>query len=114
MAVNRYMLGERIYESRKKRKLTQSDLAEMVGISNTYLSHIENGSKNMSMDTFIDIVNALGVTPDELLMDSVRSVDMRLGDRISEVMNGCSIYEKKVMLDVIAALKAALMANRDN
>ena len=114
MPINRYTLGERIYESRKRRKLTQSDLAEMVGISNTYLSHIENGSKNMSMDTFIDIVNALGVTADELLIDNIRTDDMLLGDKVSEVLKGCSVYEKKVMLDVLAAIKKALIANKNN
>ena len=114
MPINRYTLGERIYEIRKKRKLTQSELAEMVGISNTYLSHIENGSKNMSMDTFIDIVNALGVTADELLIDNIYTGDMLLGDKISEVLKGCSAYEKRVMLDILTAIKKALVANKSN
>lgn len=109
MPINRYALGERIYESRKNRKLTQSDLAELAGISNTYLSHIENGSKNMSMDTFIDICNALGATADELLIDNIISSDLKLGDKMTELMNGCSIYEKKVVLDVVEALKKSLM-----
>lgn len=108
MPVNRYALGERIYEARKKRKMTQSNLAEQVGISNTYLSHIENGSKNMSMDTFIDIANALGVTADELLTDNLSSKDSRFGDRLSEALMGCSDYEKKVILEVVDALKDAL------
>ena len=108
MPVNRYALGERIYEARKKRKMTQSDLAEQAGISNTYLSHIENGSKNMSMDTFIDIANALGVTADELLTDNLSSKDSRFGDRLSEALIGCSDYEKKVILEVVDALKDAL------
>ena len=108
MPVNRYALGERIYEARKKRKMTQSDLAEKAGISNTYLSHIENGSKNMSMDTFIDIANALGVTADELLIDNILNKDMHYSDRLSELLIGCSSYEKKVILEVVDALKDAL------
>ena len=114
MPINRYALGERIYEARKRRKLTQSDLAEMAGISNTYLSHIENGSKNMSMDTFIDIVNALGVTADELLIDNIRADNMLLGDKVSEVLKGCSAYEKRVMLDILTAVKKALITNKSN
>ena len=108
MPINRYALGERIYEARKRRKLTQSDLAEMAGISNTYLSHIENGTKNMSMDTFIDIVNALGVTADELLMDNISDKDLRLGDRLTGILAGCNGYEKRVILEVVDALKSAL------
>ncbi len=108
MPINRYALGERIYEARKRRKLTQSDLAEMAGISNTYLSHIENGTKNMSMDTFIDIVNALGVTADELLMDNISNKDLSLGDRLTGTLEECNGYEKRVILKVVDALKNAL------
>lgn len=108
MPINRYALGERIYESRKNRKLTQSDLAELAGISNTYLSHIENGSKNMSMDTFIDICNALGVTADELLIDNITSGSIRHGDRLSESLKDCSGYEKKIIIEVVKALKTVL------
>ena len=92
--------------------MTQSNLAEMAGISNTYLSHIENGTGNMSMDTFVDIVNALGVTADELLGDSILSDDILIGDKIAELLNGCGGYEKNVILEVAAALKDALRENR--
>ena len=111
MTINRYALGERIYSSRKKMKMTQSDLAEKVGISNTYLSHIENGSGNMSMDIFVDIANALGVTADELLSDSILSDDNLTGDQIVELLNGCGGYEKSVILEVVAALRNALRSN---
>ena len=112
MAINRYALGERIYYSRKKKKLTQSDLAEMAGISNTYLSHIENGTGNMSMDTFVDIANALGVTADELLRESILSEDILAGDRIAELLNGCDGYEKKVIKEVVTTLRDVLRNNR--
>ena len=68
----------------------------------------------MSMDTFVDIANALEVTADELLIDNISSRDSRLGDRLLEVMNGCSVYEKKVMLDVVSALKKSLMTNKNS
>jgi len=114
MTINRYALGERIYNSRKKRKMTQSNLAEMAGISNTYLSHIENGTGNMSMDTFVDIVNALGVTADELLKDSIYTGNLQAGDKLEWMLKGCTIYEKKVILEIASALKDVLRKNRNN
>ena len=97
-----------ITKLRTSKLYTRKTLAEKAGISNTYLSHIENGSKNMSMDTFIDIANALGVTADELLIDNISSKDLHYSDRLFESLIGCSNYEKKVILEVVDALKDAL------
>ena len=114
MTINRYALGERIYNSRKKRKMTQSNLAEMVGISNTYLSHIENGTSNMSMDTVVYIANALGVTADELLKDSIYTGNLQPGDKLEWMLKGCTIYEEKVILEIASALKEVLRRNRNS
>lgn len=114
MTINRFALGDRIYNARIKRNLTQNDLAELAGISNTYLSHIENGTKRMSMDTFVDILNALGTTADELLIDSIYTNDLQTRDKLEVVLNGCTVYEKKVILEIASALKDALRKNRNS
>lgn len=114
MVLNKYAIGERIYSARRRNRLTQSDLAEMAGISNTYLSHIENGSKCMSMETFVEIVNALGVSADELLVDNIKPFRMITGEDISNIVNGCSNFEQKMILDMATALKAAIRNNRED
>lgn len=38
---DRWMLGKNIYQFRKKRGLTLSELAERAGVSKSYLSNIE-------------------------------------------------------------------------
>lgn len=41
--------GARVREKRQKKKLTQEELAERLGISRTYLSHVEGGrAQNLS------------------------------------------------------------------
>ncbi len=62
------LLGARIREIRKKNKLTQEKLAELVGIGTPNISYIETGRFAPSMDTLEKISEALGVYPYELYM----------------------------------------------
>lgn len=45
---------------RKRRKLTQTQLSELCGISISYLSDIERGRANPTIATLIKIAGALG------------------------------------------------------
>ncbi|HSP47758.1 MAG TPA: helix-turn-helix transcriptional regulator [Clostridiaceae bacterium] len=63
-------IGENIKRVRKEKKLTQKDLGEIVGISNTYLSDIEIGRTNPSIKTLKRIAKGLDVSYVELLKDT--------------------------------------------
>jgi transcriptional regulator with XRE-family HTH domain len=55
------MIGVRIAEVRKKKGMTQKKLAEKMGISPTYLSSIERGKENPTLDMLIILAKSLGV-----------------------------------------------------
>lgn len=65
------LMGQRMKSRRKELKITQSELAEEIGISNNHISSIETGNETPSLDTFIRICNGLKVTPDYLLLGSM-------------------------------------------
>jgi DNA-binding XRE family transcriptional regulator len=52
---------------RKKRGLTQAALAKEVGVTQAYLSEIENGKKEARIGVLKDLAAALKVTVDELV-----------------------------------------------
>ncbi len=56
-----YYMGQLICEARKKEKITQSQLAERVGSSKSYISKIENGTIEPGIAIFYQIVSALGL-----------------------------------------------------
>ena len=62
-------VGLKIAYYRKKKGYTQTQLAEMVGISSNYLSLIERGNKwqSYSMETLFKIAEALDVNANDLL-----------------------------------------------
>jgi len=63
-------IGDNIRKYRKSGKLTQKDLGEAIGISNTYLSDIETGRTNPSIKTLKKIAKALDISYIELLKDT--------------------------------------------
>ncbi len=64
-------LGQRIRRQRKLMGLTQKEVAERAGISLPFYGHIERGTRKASLETTVDIANALGVSTDILLQDSL-------------------------------------------
>ena len=67
--MNETGLGKRINIARKDRGLTADKLSELCHINATYLRQIEGGKKMPSLAVFIDICNALNISPDYLLQD---------------------------------------------
>ena len=63
-----YPIGNRIQQERQKMGLTQEQLAEKAGISQNFISLIENG-RNMSLAVIIKLAGIFGVTVDYLLSD---------------------------------------------
>lgn len=60
-------LGQRIRRFRKQKCLTQEALAKHVGITASFLGHIERGTRILSLETLMGLCRALEVTPNDLL-----------------------------------------------
>ena len=61
------IFGERIEAARKKKGLTQEELAEIVGVSQSMINHIEKGRKKPSLDIAVALADEFGVTVDSLI-----------------------------------------------
>ena len=57
------VLGEIFKEYRVKNKLTQEKIAEKLGISVKYISRIENGTGGVKVETLVNYMNILGISP---------------------------------------------------
>ena len=56
------IIGNRITQLRKKKNLSQQKFAYEADIERSYLTHVEKGRKNISINTLYKITNALGVS----------------------------------------------------
>lgn len=60
-------VGRKIRRLRKEKKLTQEQFAELIGRSTSFVGHIERGTRILNLDTFINIVQVLDCSADDLL-----------------------------------------------
>lgn len=102
------MLGTRIKKRRRELNLKQNELSEMLGISNNYLSNIENGHSIPSLEVFSDICIKLKITPDLLLLGVIR-VD-NIPENIKDNLKLCTNKELKL----IDGMVQCILNNRDS
>lgn len=112
MHLNYQTIGKRIRLLRKQQQLSQMTLAEMVDKSPTYISLVENGQKGPSLETLIDVANALKVTMDVLLAEYLEQNTAAAGVELSAIIEDCSEYEKRVIIDSARSLKQVLREAR--
>ncbi len=60
-------IGLAIRQVREDRNLSQERLAELAGLHRTYVSSVEQGHRNISIENIYKIANALGVSITELI-----------------------------------------------
>ena len=60
-------LGIKIRETRVKEGYSQEELASRCGLHRTYISDIERGERNVSVENIEKIAKALKTEPNELL-----------------------------------------------
>lgn len=99
------LLGARIKELRKQAGLSQDQLAEKVGIESKYLSRIEVGKRQPSLETLGNIADCLQVEMKELFdffhLDS-ETVSQR---GIESALAGASNEELRLVFKLIKAVR---------
>lgn len=74
--------GEQIRALREQRNYTLQDLAKRTGLSLSYLSEIERGSKRPSLKTIEKLAAALNVPKTQLVEGDIAATGLPLGDKI--------------------------------
>ena len=65
----RVKLGASIRKLRAKRRYSQEQLAGLAGMNAKYLSEVERGERNLSVELLVALAKVLEVSPAELLAD---------------------------------------------
>ena len=66
-------MGKRVRKQRQLIGLTQQELAERIGVSTSFVGHVERGTRKASLETLVALSNALAVGVDYLLAGSLQS-----------------------------------------
>lgn len=97
-------IGKNIRAYRLAKKLRQEDLAEMTGLSTNYIGSLERGEKMPALETFIEIVNALGVSSDMILCDVLDTGYVVKDSLLNDKLQKLPAKERAKIYDVIDAM----------
>ncbi|WP_081333665.1 helix-turn-helix domain-containing protein [Staphylococcus equorum] len=64
--------GENLKRIRKEMKLTQQEMANRMGISQSYFADIEHNRKNISLAVVLRIAQGLDVSVNKLINDNIK------------------------------------------
>ena len=96
------LLGKRIRDERLLLRLTIEQLAERVDKSTNYIGQIERNDGKPSLETIVDIANALGTTVDALLKDSLQKEQCdSVIQEISTLLYSLDDNGKQFILDMV-------------
>jgi transcriptional regulator with XRE-family HTH domain len=88
MDATRQRIGLRIKSLRRGRGLTQEQVAERTRLSVNYLSRVERGLENPTLDTFLALAGALKVEPLDLFTIEQEEPDSRrLRQRLTRLID---------------------------
>ena len=65
--MNNYNLGEKIQNLRKSRGMTQKELADFLGYSESFISYVEKGERKISVEDLQKVAKIFSVDIDFLL-----------------------------------------------
>lgn len=98
-------IAENIRKLREEREMTQEELAELAGISQSHLSKIEVGSRTIGMKTYIRLLEALGAVP--ILVSEVERIEKHAEvlARFICILKECSETELRFFMDTLESMK---------
>ena len=111
MDIDYKSIGRNIKEFRIKKGLTQVKLGEKSGVEPSNISHIERGATKVSLPTLVSIANALEVSLDEIVYESLTKNEHIIVNIINELLADCSASELLDISKIIKVTKDVIKGN---
>lgn len=89
--------------------MSQEELARIVNVNLQHISNIETGRKAPSVTLLVKIANALDVSADDLLTDSLKHSSSPVDTKIHDLLLECNNKEEEALIKIVSFLKAFLV-----
>ena len=94
-------IGKRIKDKRIKLNLTQEQLAEKTGLTDTYIGAIERATSKCSIETLVKISQTLDINMDYMLFGTTtKNVD----NRFSEILKSLPKDKQNLYIELCEAI----------
>lgn len=98
-------LRETIRNERKNRRITQEELAEMLGISPTHVKHMESGHRKPSIEMLFELAKILNISLDEVIFPRNGTPDNATRGKIERLLDILDEAFLQFVLSVLEALR---------
>ncbi len=106
MIVDYSLMGKRLADIRKSKKLTQEALAEKTDLANNYISNIENSRSIPSLETLAKLCGALEVTPNDILLGTSTTSELYMRKELEDKIGSLSPKEKRMVDGFISLIQS--------
>lgn len=106
MIVDYSLMGKRLADIRKNKKLTQEALAEQTDLANNYISNIENSRSIPSLETLVKLCGALNVTPNDILLGTSTTSELYMRKELEDKISSLSPKEKRMVYGFISLIQS--------
>lgn len=79
-------LGERLRTYRKRRNMTQEELAYRASFSTSFISDIERAEKSPTIESLVRITDALGITLEELFANTQARKQTKEAETVASII----------------------------
>lgn len=108
MALDYTALGKRISNFRNASGLTQEQFSEKLNMSRKHISQVEAGISRPSLEAVVEIANFLGISADDLLVDSLTHSASTADTEIHRLLLDCNEIEQEILTRMVKEMKAIL------
>ena len=98
-------LGKRIKEKRAQLGFSQTTLSELCNLAPAFIGIIERCEKRPSIETLVKIANALNVSADYLLGDSIKYDSTYYINKASEMLSDMDEKEIEYAVDMLSSFR---------
>lgn len=100
-------IGNKLLTARKRRGMTQAEVAEAAGLSDRTYADIERGTANMRTETLLRICRVLQITPDQILTEEPSSIQFQQEELIAR-LSTCTPRDQETALRLLAVFLDSL------
>lgn len=106
MEIDFKAIGNRIKKVRLKAGFSQEQLAEILNVTPSYMSHLERGTSKINLTKLITIANTFSLdSMDSLLCDNIKEHRSEFYNETREILMDCDVVELRVLVDQLRANK---------
>lgn len=101
------VLGERLRTYRRRKNMTQEELAHRASFSTSFISDVERAEKSPTIESLVRITDALGITLEELFANTQarkRTKEAEMVASINTKINNLPPQELQTINDMIKLL----------